>query len=193
MHISSITAHIALLFFSVAPYALADSLAATGVASYAVTTANPYATEAGLKTIADGGSVADAAVAIQMVLGVVEPQSSGLGGGAIAIYYAPERNDLLTFDGLSRSPAGYDPLSEAKPHFSHSGAAVGVPGTLRLLERLHQAMELCPGPNFFYRRYSSQRTASSLRPIWPARLLCPPRTACCRRSGFWTRAGVRFS
>jgi gamma-glutamyltranspeptidase/glutathione hydrolase len=103
----------------------------------AVATANAAATDAGMQILALGGSAADAAVAIQMVLCVVEPQSSGIGGGAIALYRDARTRRMTAFDGLARSPSAYDPPSANTAGFAHTGAAVGVPGTLRMLEIMH--------------------------------------------------------
>jgi len=72
-------------------------------ARYAVASANIAAIEAGMGMLAMGGSAADAAVAIQMVLGVVEPQSSGLGGGAIALYRDARTRRITALDGLART------------------------------------------------------------------------------------------
>lgn len=111
---------------------------ARSMAQYALATANPLATNAGIRVLADGGSAIDAAVAVQMVLGVVEPQSSGIGGGAIALYRDAKEARTRAFDGLARSPAAYDPAVGAASGFSHSGAAVGTPGALRMLELMHR-------------------------------------------------------
>src|SRR5262249_26926499 len=117
--------------------------------SRAAVTANPAATKAALKILGLGGSAADAALAAQMVLGVVEPQSSGLGGGAVVLYPPPGRSPLQGIDGLARSPAGYKPADAASAGFEHSGAAVGAPGTLRLLERLHARYGRLPWATLF--------------------------------------------
>ena len=116
---------------------------------YAVATANPAATDAGMRILSMGGSAADAAVAIQMVLGVVEPQSSGLGGGAIALYHSAQERRMTAFDGLAKSPEAYDPQAGAVAHFSHSGAAVGVPGALRMLEAMHRRYGKLPWDTLF--------------------------------------------
>jgi gamma-glutamyltranspeptidase/glutathione hydrolase len=116
---------------------LAAATAAESHAEYAVATANAAATDAGMRILAMGGSAADAAVAIQMVLGVVEPQSSGLGGGSIALYRDGRSRRITAFDGLAKSPAGYNPDVAHVAGFAHSGSAIGVPGTLRMLEVMH--------------------------------------------------------
>ena len=74
-----------------------------------VTAANPYAVEAGLEVLRAGGSAADAAVAVQSMLGLVEPQSSGLGGGAFALYYEARSGTVTAFDGREAAPAGARP------------------------------------------------------------------------------------
>ncbi len=111
---------------------------AGGAAQYAVATASSEATDAGMQVLARGGSAADAGVAIQMVLGVVEPQSSGLGGGGIALYQAAQDRRMRAFDGLSKSPSSYDRGASRSTGFAHSGSAVGVPGSLRMLEDMHR-------------------------------------------------------
>jgi gamma-glutamyltranspeptidase / glutathione hydrolase len=102
-----------------------------------------------MRILALGGSAADAAVAIQMVLGLVEPQSSGLGGGAIALYRSAREPRMTAFDGLAKSPAAYDPQAGAAAHFSHGGTAVGVPGGLRMLEAMHRHYGKLPWDTLF--------------------------------------------
>jgi gamma-glutamyltranspeptidase/glutathione hydrolase len=113
------------------------ALATESSARYAVATANAAATDAGMRMLAMGGSAADAAVAIQMVLGVVEPQSSGLGGGSIALYRDARTRRMTALDGLARSPSAYNPAAAETAGFAHTGSAVGVPGTLRMLDVVH--------------------------------------------------------
>jgi gamma-glutamyltranspeptidase / glutathione hydrolase len=118
-------------------------------APFAVVTANASATAAAAKMLKLGGSAADAAIAAQMVLGVVEPQSSGLGGGLIVLFRDAQTGQVTTLDGLARSPAAYDAPMSTKPRFSHSGASVGVPGVLRALQRLHTNYGKLPWPDLF--------------------------------------------
>jgi len=124
--------------------------------SYMVSAANPVAVEAGLELLRAGGSAADAAVAIQLVLNLVEPQSSGLGGGAFALHWQADKRQLKTYDGRETAPAAARPdrflvdgnairLSEAM----FSGASVGVPGTLRLLEAMHKEHGRLPWAQLF--------------------------------------------
>ena len=114
--------------------------------SYMIAAANPLAVEVGLEMLRAGGSAADAAVAVQLVLNLVEPQSSGIGGGAFALHWQAAGALLETYDGRETAPAAARPdrfLASgeplALPRAISSGASVGVPGTLRLLEALHRA------------------------------------------------------
>lgn len=110
-----------------------------------VVAANPLAAEAGLQVLRDGGSAADAAVAVQTVLGLVEPQSSGLGGGAFLVWYSAAEKTLTTFDGRETAPAVATPGlflgKDGKPlEFFDAvvgGRSVGTPGVPRLLETIH--------------------------------------------------------
>ena len=106
-----------------------------------VVTANPLATAAGEKILKKGGTAADAMVAVQAVLGLVEPQSSGLGGGAFVVYYDAASGKTTTIDAREKAPA-----SAAGNRFAglgffdawQSGLSVGVPGTPRMMEYVHQ-------------------------------------------------------
>ncbi|MBB4266905.1 gamma-glutamyltransferase [Roseospira visakhapatnamensis] len=110
-----------------------------------VAAANPLAAEAGRVVLAAGGSAADAAVAVQMMLNLVEPQSSGIGGGAFAVIWDPAEGRLTTLDGRETAPMAADDtywLDEDGAPLAWwdavvGGRSVGVPGTLKLLETLH--------------------------------------------------------
>ncbi|HWK67942.1 MAG TPA: gamma-glutamyltransferase [Rhizobiaceae bacterium] len=110
-----------------------------------VVAANPLAAEAGLKVLREGGTAADAAVAVQTVLGLVEPQSSGLGGGAFLVWYDAATKTLTTFDGRETAPAAATPElflgNDGKPLAFFDavvgGRSVGTPGVPRLLETIH--------------------------------------------------------
>ena len=112
-------------------------------ARFAVAAANPLATEAGRQMLARGGSALDAAIAVQMVLTLVEPQSSGIGGGAFLLHWDGQR--VQAFDGRETAPAAADErlflTPEGKPMaFMDAvvgGRSVGVPGTVRMLEMAH--------------------------------------------------------
>lgn len=113
---------------------------------YMVVAAHPLAAEVGQQVLADGGSAADAAVAVQMMLNLVEPQSSGIGGGAFALYWDASKQELTSWDGRETAPIAATPEywfgPDGKPvkwfEAVVGGRAVGVPGTLKLLETLHQ-------------------------------------------------------
>ena len=110
-----------------------------------IAAANPYAAEAGLDMLRLGGSAVDAAIAAQLVLGLVEPQSSGLGGGAFLLHWDATSRATTSYDGRERAPAAAQgdrflvkgrplPFSEAVK----SPLSVGVPGTVALMELAHQ-------------------------------------------------------
>ena len=75
---------------------------------YMVSAANPYASEAGARILALGGSAIDAAIAVQMVLTLVEPEASGIGGGAFALYWDQRNKKLSSFDGRETAPLQAD-------------------------------------------------------------------------------------
>jgi gamma-glutamyltranspeptidase/glutathione hydrolase len=110
-----------------------------------VVAAHPLAADAGIEVLRDGGNAVDAMVAIQAVLGLVEPQSSGLGGGAFLVYYDAASGELTTFDGRETAPAaaGGDYFTgmdgEPLPFWDAvvGGRSVGVPGTPKLLDVVH--------------------------------------------------------
>ncbi len=111
-----------------------------------VAAANPLAVEAGLAVLRKGGSAVDAAIAVQTVLGLVEPQSSGLGGGAFLIHYDAATGDVSAYDGRETAPAGATPTmflnADGSPEnflkAVQSGDAVGVPGLMSLLALAHE-------------------------------------------------------
>lgn len=112
---------------------------------FMIVTANPLATKAGYDILKRGGSAADAAIAAQLVLGLVEPQSSGIGGGAFVMYYDAEKKELKSIDGRETAPGLAGPFlfyEDGKPMgFKEailSGKSVGVPGVPQLLSHLHQ-------------------------------------------------------
>ena len=113
---------------------------------YMVVAANPYASKAGANVLAKGGSAVDAAIAIQMVLTLVEPQSSGIGGGAFMLHWDKKNKQLTSFDGRETAPqAATSALflnDEGKPvswlDAVVGGRSVGVPGVLAALHQAHQ-------------------------------------------------------
>ena len=102
-----------------------------------VVTANPLASQAGADILKKGGAAADAMVAVQTVLGLVEPQSSGMGGGAFVIYYDAKTGTTTTIDAREKAPdlaieERFDELGFVEAW--QSGLSVGVPGTPRMME-----------------------------------------------------------
>lgn len=130
----------------------AQNLKHTTASDYLVVTANPLATQTGKEIIAKGGSAADATVAVQLVLNLVEPQSSGIGGGAFALWHNSGSGDLTSYDGRETAPAKATPklfvdANDNAMGFWRAvigGRSVGVPGTLKLLERLHNDHGVLP-------------------------------------------------
>ena len=112
--------------------------------TFAVAAANPLAAEAGVRMLRAGGSAVDAAIAVQMVLTLVEPQSSGIGGGAFLLHY--DGRVVEAYDGRETAPAAADENlfvgADGKPmpflDAVVGGRAVGVPGALRMLEMAHR-------------------------------------------------------
>ena len=109
-----------------------------------VSAAHPLASQAGLDILRQGGSALDAAIAVQMVLTLVEPQSSGIGGGAFLLYHDGQR--VRAYDGRETAPAAATEnlfMRQGRAmdmrQAAHGGLAVGVPGVLRMLELAHRA------------------------------------------------------
>jgi gamma-glutamyltranspeptidase/glutathione hydrolase len=122
-----------------------------------VAAANPLAARAGLEILRAGGSALDAAVAAQMVLGLVEPQSSGLGGGAFLLYWSDAERRLESYDGRETAPQAARPDrfldANGQPLQFYdavtSGKSVGVPGVLRMLELAHRRHGRLPWARLF--------------------------------------------
>ncbi|MEO8346871.1 MAG: gamma-glutamyltransferase [Betaproteobacteria bacterium] len=149
--------HSALVFLALlAPFASAQDTApelASGWTDRApvsaphwmVAAANPLAVDAGAAILKQGGSAVDAAIAVQLVLGLVEPQSSGLGGGAFMLLHEGKTKRLTVYDGREAAPAAATPdrfMQGGAPisffRAISGGKSVGVPGTVRLLETVHR-------------------------------------------------------
>ncbi|HXL59185.1 MAG TPA: gamma-glutamyltransferase, partial [Mycobacterium sp.] len=122
-------------------------MAAVHTAHYAVVTANPLATQAACGVLRGGGTAADALVAAQAVLGLVEPQASGVGGGGFLLYYDARAGSVQAYDGREVAPAAatenylrwIDDVdrTEPKPDARASGRSIGVPGIVRVLQDVH--------------------------------------------------------
>jgi gamma-glutamyltranspeptidase/glutathione hydrolase len=113
---------------------------------FMVAAAHPLAVDAGYSVLKRGGSALDAAIAVQMVLGLVEPESSGIGGGAFLLHWSEKNKELRSYDGRETAPAAARPdrflKSDGTPlEFFDAvvgGRSVGVPGVLRMLELAHR-------------------------------------------------------
>ena len=140
--------------------------------NYMVVTANPLASQAGCEVLKQGGSAVDAAVAVQAVLGLVEPQSSGLGGGAFMLHYNAKTKVVQAYDGREQAPAAATPdylryisatnLAYPLPApatatndglafggVRASGRSVGTPGAVRMLELAYQDNGKLPWNSLF--------------------------------------------
>ena len=123
----------------------------------AASTAHPLATQAALQMLAEGGSAIDATVAAQMVLGLVEPQSSGIGGGSLLMVWDATVRQLRSYDGLAAAPArttaslrtDADGRLLPADQVARGGRSVGVPGTLAVMEQAHHQHGRLPWARLF--------------------------------------------
>jgi len=111
-----------------------------------VAAANPLAVDAGLEVMRNGGNAIDAAIAVHAVLGLVEPESSGIGGGAFMVYYDRAKDEITVFDGREVAPSGatadyFVKDGEVMGFIDawQSGHSVGVPGQVALYKAAHDA------------------------------------------------------
>ena len=124
---------------------------------FMVAAANPLAAEAGAAVLKRGGSALDAAIAVQAMLGLVEPESSGIGGGAFLLYWSESEKKLRTYDGRETAPAAaqanrfLDSQNRPLPFMQAvvGGRSVGVPGVLRMLELAHRRHGRLPWNELF--------------------------------------------
>ena len=125
-----------------------------------VVTANPLASKAGCDVLKAGGTAVDAAVAVQAVLGLVEPQSSGLGGGAFMLHYDATTKAVETYDGRETAPAAatenylrwIDDVTDQttpRPSARASGRSIGTPGAVRMLDLAHKDHGKLPWKDLF--------------------------------------------
>src|SRR5512135_1005949 len=135
--------------------AFRSGLATVTATRHMAASANPLASEAGREMLRAGGTAVDAAIAIQFVLGLVEPQSSGLGGGAFLMHW--DGKQLVAYDGRETAPAAADeklfllPDGKAMPFYEAvvGGRSVGTPGAVRLLEVAHRRHGKLPWARLF--------------------------------------------
>ena len=147
----------------------------------AVASANPLASQAGLAILEAGGSAVDAAIAVQMVLGLVEPQSSGIGGGAFLLHSTGEgaKRRLQAFDGRETAPAAADgslflnAQGQPLPFYEAvvGGRAVGTPGTLKMLAMAHQQHGKLPWARLFEPAIQLAKNGFAISPRLHASLL----------------------
>ena len=124
---------------------------------YMVSAANPKAAEAGLDILRRGGNAVDAAIAVQLVLNLVEPQSSGIGGGGFMLIYKASTQEVLSFDGRETAPAEVTsnlfltPEGEPMKFFDAvlGGRSVGTPGTVAMLAQVHKEQGEIPWSELF--------------------------------------------
>ena len=122
-----------------------------------VSAADPRAAEAGREILAAGGSAADAALAMMVALTVVEPQSSGLGGGSFLVHHDEARDRISTYDGRETAPAGAGPAyfltpdgsPQARSDAVRGGRSIGVPGNVRQMALIHRRHGKLPWARLF--------------------------------------------
>ncbi|MGB2203236.1 MAG: gamma-glutamyltransferase, partial [Pseudooceanicola atlanticus] len=122
--------------------------------NWMISAAHPLAVQAGADVLRAGGTAADAMVAAQAMLGLVEPQSSGLGGGGFLVYYDADLGEVFTLDGRETAPMDATPTlfqTEGEPmgffEAVIGGLSVGVPGTPALMAGTHQRWGTMPWPD----------------------------------------------
>ncbi len=139
---------------------------------FMVAAAHPLATRAGYEILRAGGNAIDAAIAVQLVLGLVEPQSSGLGGGAFLLYHDARTKRLIAYDGRETAPAAATPErflgADGKPLAFYDavvgGRSVGVPGTVKLLETVHRRHGRLPWAQLFRRAIALAENGFAVSP-----------------------------
>ncbi len=146
---------------SLAAHAQAPPTAPVRASKEMVVTANRYASEAGLKILHEGGNAVDAAITVQLVLSLVEPQSSGIGGGAFMLLYDEPSGGgkpaIVAYEGRETAPAAATPdmfladngRAASFAQVGVGGLSVGVPGVLRMLELAHREHGKLPWGKLF--------------------------------------------
>jgi len=129
-----------------AGFALKSTRKAVTAHRQMIVSANPLASRVGMEILRKGGAAIDAAVAMQMVLTLVEPQSSGIGGGGFIMHFDAKSGEITTYEGRETANRAIketlfmktDGTPMARSRYRVGGISVGVPGTLRMLERAHR-------------------------------------------------------
>jgi len=124
---------------------------------HVIAAANPYAAEAGRQMMREGGSAVDAAIAAQLVLTLVEPESSGIGGGDFMMVYDPKSGKVSSFDGRETAPASATPgmfldaTGKPRAHFDAipGGLSTGVPGVIAMFDMAHKKYGRLPWAKLF--------------------------------------------
>ena len=144
---------VTLALASVLPASAAETIAR----HHLISAANPYAAEAGRQMMREGGSAVDAAIAAQLVLTLVEPESSGIGGGDFMMVYDPKSGKVTSFDGRETAPASATPdmfldaSGKPRDHFAAvpGGLSTGVPGVIAMFDMAHKKYGRLPWARLF--------------------------------------------
>ncbi len=150
--------------------------------------AHPAAAEAGRAVLRRGGSAADAAVAIQAMLAVVEPQGSGLAGGTVVLHLDAATGAIAVYEGLAAAPAAFpkelyrddDGNDLPRGDVRHGGRPIGVPGTLRALEMLHAAHGRLPWAELFTDAARTAEAGFDVPPYMASSLRRSQKSICAR-------------
>ena len=145
---------------------------------FVVAAAHPLAVDAGYEVLERGGSALDAAIAVQLVLGLVEPESSGIGGGAFLLYWSEKDKTLRSYDGRETAPAAAradrflrkDKTPMGFMEAAVGGRSVGVPGVLRMLELAHKRHGTLPWNALFQPAIAAAEAGFPLSPRLHAQL-----------------------
>lgn len=134
-----------------------ETSASTYTRNHMISVANPHAAEAGREILRAGGSAIDAAIAAQLMLTLVEPQSSGVGGGAFLLHFDKSSGEIESFDGRETAPMSATPEMFLTPGGKRKkfydavvgGSSVGVPGIMRMFEKVHAKHGKLPWKDLF--------------------------------------------
>jgi gamma-glutamyltranspeptidase/glutathione hydrolase len=159
--------------------------------TYMAITNHPLSTKIACEVLKRGGTAADAAVAAQMALNLVEPQSSGIGGGAFILYYDAKTRRVIAYDGRETAPAAAEENdlrwrsatdhTAPAPDPMRSGRAIGTPGVLRALELLHAEQGRLPWHDLFAPAIRLARNGFAVSPRMAASIAAPAALARIRR------------